>query len=335
LKKIIGTNVLQHPFAKYVQILGKGKKGSRSLDEQEAFDAMNLILEDKVHPEQLGAFLMLLRVKEESPEELAGFIRAVRLNSSIDKELVVDIDWSSYAGKKRQLPWFLLSALVLSQNGYKVFMHGATGHTPGRIYTQEVLGLFSLPSCRDWQQVAEQLEIQNFAFMSIDQLAPKMAEIINMRSIFGLRSPVHTLCRMLNPLQAQNSIDGVFHPAYAPMHQQTSALLGMKNSLTIRGDGGEAEIRPDADCEIRWIKDKQLSEQIWSRIYAKHVVKEAELSVKNLLELYRGEITHEYGQGAVISTLAAALVLLDLCSDESQAQIEASKMWHARDKKRF
>jgi len=30
-----------------------------------------------------------------------------------------------YAGKRRQLPWFILSTLLLAQNGVKIFMHGA------------------------------------------------------------------------------------------------------------------------------------------------------------------------------------------------------------------
>ena len=79
---MIDINILQtdpeHPFAQYVRILGKGKKGSRSFSENEAYDAMNMILKDEVEPVQLGAFLMLLRVKEESPEELSGFVKAVK-----------------------------------------------------------------------------------------------------------------------------------------------------------------------------------------------------------------------------------------------------------------
>jgi len=327
--------VEEHPFAQYVRILGKGKKGSRSLTLAEANDAMGMILDDQVEPAQLGAFLMLLRVKEESPEELAGFVQAVRSRNFVPDDLVVDIDWSTYAGKKRQLPWFLLTALLLAENGHKVFMHGARGHTPGRIYIQDVLSLFDLPSCENWQAVDDQLMAKNFAFMGIASLAPKVSDIIQMRAIFGLRSPVHTLCRMLNPLQAKHSVDGVFHPAYAPMHPQTSAILGTQNSLTIRGDGGEAEMRPDAHCEIRWIKNGELSEESWQRIYPKREVKDAELDVQKLPQLYRGEISHAYGEGALISTLAATPVLLDVASDFDSAQLKATQMWENRDKDRF
>jgi len=68
----------EHPFAQYVRILGKGKNGSRALTQEEALASFRMVMNDEVLPEQLGAYLMLLRVKEEEPEELAGFIRAVR-----------------------------------------------------------------------------------------------------------------------------------------------------------------------------------------------------------------------------------------------------------------
>lgn len=83
---------------------------------------------------------MLLRLKEETPEEIAGFTLGTRDTFDLPANIpAVDIDWSSYAGKRRQLPWFILSALLLAQNGSKVFMHGTGGHTPGRIYTRETL----------------------------------------------------------------------------------------------------------------------------------------------------------------------------------------------------
>ena len=58
----------EHPFAQYVRILGKGRKGSRGLTREESHDALRMILNEEVTREQLGAFLMLMRVKEETPE---------------------------------------------------------------------------------------------------------------------------------------------------------------------------------------------------------------------------------------------------------------------------
>ena len=175
----------EHPFAQYVRILGKGKKGSRSLTEEEAQDAMALILEGQVRPEQLGAFLMLLRVKEESPEELSGFVRAVKEQIAVPDELKVDLDWSTYAGKKNRLPWYFLSALALADSGVRVLMHGARGHTAGRIYVEDMLHLFGLKSSQNWLDAELELAHCNLAYVPIDMLSPVLAEIINLRPILG------------------------------------------------------------------------------------------------------------------------------------------------------
>ena len=37
----------------------------------------------------------------------------------------VDLDWSSYAGKRRHLPWFVPALLLLAQAGHRIFIHGA------------------------------------------------------------------------------------------------------------------------------------------------------------------------------------------------------------------
>ncbi|MBV0932190.1 glycosyl transferase family protein [Marinobacterium weihaiense] len=327
----------EHPFAPFVRILGKGKKGSRSLTTEEAEAAMGMILDDQVRPEQLGAFLMLIRMKEEAPEELMGFAHAVRARLAVPDGLRVDLDWSSYAGKKRRLPWFVLAALVLAQRGVRIFMHGARGHTPGRLYTEDMLSLFGLQSAHSWSEVARDLDARGLAFMSIDTLVPRLGELIALRPVLGLRSPVHTLCRLLNPLAADCCVDGVFHPPYAPMHQRTAQLLGTRNSLTIRGDGGEAEMKPDSDSELHWVKNGVLSEGDWPRLYPQRLVREDVLDPQDLLRVWRGELEHDYGEAAVISTLAGVLCLLS--TDRQQAPAtwfeEARVLWQARARDAF
>jgi anthranilate phosphoribosyltransferase len=326
----------EHAFAPYVRALGKGKLGSRSLSQDEARDAMSMILQQQVEPEQLGAFLMLLRVKEETPAELAGFVEAVRNFHSYSSTQVsgieVDLDWSSYAGKKRHLPWFLLSALTLAGQGVKVFMHGAKGHTQGRIYSEDVLQQLGLPVAHNWQQVETQLRGGNFSFMSLQHLSPPLDHIISLRATLGLRSPVHTLTRLLNPLAAKHSIDGVFHPAYGPLHQQTAMLLKHPRSLTIRGDGGEAEVRADSECELQWVDEQTSSTQIWQRQLGKRNTEEQKLDPQRLRLLWREEQQDTYGEAAVVSTLACCLVLLGKAKQQKDATVLATKWWQNRNR---
>lgn len=326
----------EHAFAPYVRALGKGKLGSRSLSQEEARDAMSMILQQQVEPEQLGAFLMLLRVKEETPAELAGFVEAVRhfhnYSASLVSGMTVDIDWSSYAGKKRHLPWFLLSALTLANHGVKVFMHGAKGHTQGRIYSEDVLRQLGLPVAHNWQQVENQLNDTHFSFMSLEHLSPPLHHIISLRAMFGLRSPVHTLTRLLNPLAAKHTVDGVFHPAYGPLHQQTAILLKHPRSLTIRGDGGEAEVRPDSECELQWVDAQTSTSQIWQRQLSKRSTEAQQLNPKRLAQLWRGPTSDTYGEAAVISTLASCLVLLGKAEEQADATQLAISWWESRNR---
>ena len=119
----------EHPFAQYVRILGKGPNLSRPLTDEEMYQAATMIMKNQVEPMQIGAFLCILRMRTEVPEEGAGFVRAVRDTLvQPDNMPKVDLDWSSYSGKKRQLPWFLLATQLLASNGICIFMQGTEFH---------------------------------------------------------------------------------------------------------------------------------------------------------------------------------------------------------------
>jgi len=325
----------EHPFAHYVRILGKGRNGSRSLSREEAETAMRLILRNEVEPIQLGAFLMLMRVKEESPEEVAGFVRAARADMAPPAGLGADLDWSSYAGKRRHLPWFLLSTLLLAENGVRVFMHGASGHTAGRIYTQDVLSTLGLRFATSWDEVAEDLEARNFAYFPLEHMCPRLHEIIQLRPLLGLRSPVHTLARLLNPLDAPYVMQGIFHPGYRPVHQEAALLLEQPHLAVIKGEGGEIEVNPDMACLVQSVHDGVLLDEEWPPLFSQRHVKQPELEVGNLAALWNGELEDEYAEGAVISTVAVTLQMMGRAETRDAALAQARQMWRQRPREKY
>jgi anthranilate phosphoribosyltransferase len=319
----------EHPFAQYVRIVGKGKRGSRSLTYDEALHAFGMILDDEVLDVQLGAFLMLLRVKEESVDELAGFVQATRDRLQLP-QIPVDLDWSSYAGKRKHYPWFLLAALLLAQHGVRVFMHGAAGHTLNRLYTEHMLPLLGHPICATGEQVAAQLDACNFAYLPLSVFAPKLGELIDLRNVMGLRSPVHTLARLINPFNATATLQSIFHPAYRSSHQQTALRLGYLNALVIKGEGGEFERNPDARTLLVGIQNGTGYEVEWPMLNEARSDIEPEFDLEHYLAVWRGEVQHEYGEQAVVGTLALALIALQKASDMDNAMQMAQTMWHAR-----
>jgi len=327
----------EHPFAQYIRILGKGKRGSRGLTEQEAYDSMLMVLNDEVEACQLGAYLMLLRVKEETPEEIAGFVRAVKSTFKLpENNPGVMLDWSSYAGKRRHLPWFLLSALLLAENGITTFMHGAEGHTSGRIYTRDVLKTLGMPIAESLHQAAEELRKTNFAYLPLEFLSSKMHTIIQMRPLLGLRSPVHTISRLLNPFSAKFEIQGIFHPTYRDTHQHAAKLLGQPHLAVLKGEGGEIERNPDQACLVKSVDEGVLHEEEWPALFdgPRHL-KDESMDPTRLIDVWRGDDNDEYGTASITGTTAIALKLLKKADTPSDAQQLAEQMWNMRNKSRF
>jgi anthranilate phosphoribosyltransferase len=325
-----------HPFAQYVRILGRGKKGSRALTFDEARCAMTMIVADQVDPLQLGAFLMLLRVKEESPEELAGFVTAVRAAMGAPADtLRVDLDWSSYAGTRQHHPWYLLAALALADSGVRVLMHGAGGHTAGRLYTENALNQLGIAGCGDWSAVAVALDSGSFAYLPIARFCPPMAHMLQLKPILGLRSVANSLARILNPASASAGMYSIFHPRYAEVHQQTLQILRQANAAVFKGEGGEIERKPDAICDVLGLRDQQPSTQRWPRLLEERQPRVETPGVQSLFDVWRGQDSDRYGEAAITGTLAIAIAQLEKLDSIEDAQHRARAVWQSRNRSRL
>ena len=316
----------EHPFAQFVRILGKGKRGARNLTREEAREAMGMLLDDKAEDSQLGAFLMLLRHKEESAEEMAGFAEAVRERLQVPR-LQIDLDWPSYAGKKRHLPWFLLAAKALANSGIKILLHGGGAHTAGRMYSEQLLEPLQIPLCRNWQDVEQAINTQHLAFIPLGDWMPQLQKMIDLRNILGLRSPIHSLTRILNPLSARCGLQSIFHPGYQAVHREASQLLG-DSAIVIKGEGGEIEINPDAISHLYGTANGQNWDEDWPALAAQRHVKPQSLDPAHLAAFWRGEVADDYGRLAVLSTMALALRGLGLTREDALQQ--AQQRWDAR-----
>jgi len=324
----------EHPFAPVVRILGKGKTGTRSLSFEEAKAAMSMIIHGEVDDVQLGAFLMLLRVKEESPAEIAGFVAAVREHIPTTHAKAV-LDWPSYAGKRAQHTWFVLSAMLLQQEGITVLMHGSAGHTANRLYTEQIFKELNLPICQDWSQLDNTLSNVGLLYLPLQHFCAPLQQIIELRNILGLRSPVHTLTRLINPLQAEYSMQSVFHPSYAAIHQSAAEILAAKNTAVFKGESGEIERKPDANTTLRLHRDGVNEEILWPRMQADRQQDVATPSSDAIRALWRGETQNQYGVSAVIGTAAIALLLCHKSSNQQEALARATQLWAERPLKRI
>lgn len=323
-----------HDFSEFIRILGRGKKGSRDLTQEEARTAMGMLLRSECEPIQTGAFLMLLRVKEETAAEVSGFVQAARDASVLpDTPIAVDIDWPSYAGKRRQHPWFLLSAITLAQSGLRIFLHTSAGHTPDRLYTPTALAQLGFPVCQDWKSVEHELATRHLACMPLQHFCPGLETAIHLKPLLGLRSVANSLVRLIDPLHATLVASSIFHPAYGPLHQQTMHTIGIANGLTFKGDGGEIEIRPDANTTLYRVVKGEPQEMVLPRVLPdKHADLDGMPCTHALLDLWHGHASDAYGEAAICQTMAVMLLGLGKAASMEAAIQQAKTLWQQRDR---
>lgn len=237
----------EHRFAPYVRTLGRGPGRSRALTRDEARDALAMVLRGEAAPEQVGAFLMLLRYRGEAADEISGLIEAARDVFQAGPPPgcpPVQLDWPSYgAGRTRGEPWFLLAALALAASGVTVLMHGSNEFSQGAA-VEAGLAALHLPVCRSRDEAAAELAARRFAYLPLAALSPALDRLLTLRSLLGLRSPINTVVRLINPFDAPCAVDGVFHPPYIEVHLGAAERLGRHRLAVVKGGGGEAERNP-------------------------------------------------------------------------------------------
>lgn len=322
---------MMHPFSRFIQLLGKGRNGMRPLTQAEAHEAMSMIACYDVEPEQIGAFLMLMRVKEETAEEVAGFTQALRESLPIRNQASQPaIDWAAYAGKKRQLPWFVLAALILSRRGYPVLMHGMS-RSDERVYVPDALDALDLAAASSLQDAETQLADSGFAYLPISKLSPLTAQLITTRDLFGLRSPLQTVARMLNPLKAPLSLMGVFHPNFAAIHQQAAVHLEQPAALICKGEGGEFERIPDRAIDLLGVGGGEPWTESWPGLMKPgQQLRQERLNLNHFRAVWEGEAEDAYGEAAVTGTLALVLRALGQAGTADAAHELAAVWWRER-----
>jgi len=189
-----------------------------------------MVLRGEADPHQVGAFLMLLRFRGEDPEEVAGLVEAAREAIGAGPPPAgcapVDLDWPSYgAGRTRDAPWFLLAALALARSGRRVLMHGSNEFSSG-MPVSEALSMLGLRPATDRADALHQLDATGFAYLPLATMSPALAGLLDLRRLLGLRSPINTVARLLDPFDACAGVDGVFHPPYIALHLAAAARLG-------------------------------------------------------------------------------------------------------------
>ncbi len=305
----------------YLGIIARGQGRARPLTQDEARQAMQIILQGDVAPEVLGAFLMVLRFRGETAPEIAGFTAALRAFAPAPAQ-DFDLDWPCYAaGRTRGAPLFLLAAKLVAQAGFRVALHGWNSHQRGAANIRDALEPLEIPVSTPTAPIT---------YMPLETLSPRAFDLLNLRQVLGLRSCINTVLRMWNPTQARASVQGVFHPSYRSLQARAAEALGQTDLTIIKGGGGEFERHPGKQIEVFGLRGgthhKTAAQPLVDETRRLH---ETSATV-DAPALWHGTAQDDFAQATVIGTAGLALWTVGATDSIAQAEQLASELWNNR-----
>jgi anthranilate phosphoribosyltransferase len=251
------------PTAKYIKEIGRGAHGSRSMARADAQVLYGAMLAGRVSDLELGAIMLAMRIKGESVDEIAGFLTAAE--ASFAPLAAPPGDYApivipSYNGARKMANLTALLALLLAREGVPVLVHGVA-FDPGRVTTAEVFGALGMTGAATTEEAARDFARGQPSFMTIDALAPKMARLLSLRRILGVRNSTHTLVKIMQPFAGPAlRLVSYTHPEYLEMlgqYFQVAAPQQRGDAFLMRGTEGETVANANKAQQIDWFHDTQ------------------------------------------------------------------------------
>ncbi|HIP06954.1 MAG TPA: anthranilate phosphoribosyltransferase, partial [Mariprofundaceae bacterium] len=209
------------------------------LSSKQAETVFNQIMQGETTPAQIGALLMGLSIRGETPELVAGAARAMRSAATkISPKALGLLDTCGTGGDGAST--FNISttvAIVLAACGVPVAKHGnrAISSKSGSADVLEALGVKLDISP---EQVANCVDEVGIGFLFAPQCHPAMKYAGPVRRELGVRSVFNLLGPLTNPAGADYQILGVFGEDKLDLVAGALAQLGTKRALIVHGRDG-------------------------------------------------------------------------------------------------
>ncbi len=209
------------------------------LNSDEAAGIMNSIMEGEATQAQIGAFLVALQMKGESPQEIAAFARIMRRHAvavrPITKGMLVDTCGTGGDGT-HTFNISTTAAFVAAGAGIPVVKHGnrSVSSTCG---SADVLSALGVNITADPQTQARNVEEVGIAFLFAPLYHPATRHVMAARQEIGCRTVFNILGPLANPAGAQAQVLGVYNRNLTVTIAEVLRLLGISRAMVVHGSG--------------------------------------------------------------------------------------------------
>ena len=233
--------------------------GQSDLSAPEMERVMGDVMQGKLTPAQIGAFLTALRMKGESVEEITAAARAMRDHSvKIDTGTHPVVDTCGTGGDGAGA--FNIStaaAFIAAGAGVRIAKHGNRS-VSSQCGSADVLIELGVNIDITPELVGKCIQKIGIGFLFAPKLHPAMKHAVGPRKELGIRTVFNMLGPLTNPANAQHQVLGVFAPKLTETFGCVLQKLGLRRALVVHGADGLDEITVTGTTQITELKDDTL-----------------------------------------------------------------------------
>jgi anthranilate phosphoribosyltransferase len=222
-------------------------------------DAMGAIMDGKVTGPEIGALLMGLRQRGETPEELAGAAEAMREHARTlptDRTPLLDTCGTGGDGAGT----FNIStaaAFVAAADGVGVAKHGNRSVSSACGSADVLLELGATIDLGP-EAGARCLEETGIVFLYAPAYHPAARHAAVPRRELGIRTLFNLIGPLCNPAPVTHQVMGIFTPRLRETAAEVLGLLGHRRAMVVHGHGGLDEIALSGPTDISEWRDGTL-----------------------------------------------------------------------------
>lgn len=216
----------------------------QNLTEEEAREAMEIIMTGQATQAQIGGYLIALRMKGETVDEIAGSARAMRDQASavaVHRSGAL-LDTAGTGGDgKHTFNISTAAAFVIAGAGRQVAKHGNRAAS-SRSGSADVLAALGVNLDLTPEQAGRCIDEIGIGFLFAPKFHPAMKHAIGPRKELGQRTIFNILGPLTNPAGATHQIIGVYDPGLTHVLAEVLGSLGSEAALVLHGFGGLDEL---------------------------------------------------------------------------------------------
>ncbi len=213
------------------KLLGGGR-----LSEDEAADAMGVIMDGEATPAQIGALLATLALRGESEDEVVGFARTMRGRAvAIRARDAIDTCGTGGDGAGT-FNISTLASLVVAACGLAVAKHGNRSSS-GRCGSADVLEALGLRIDAQPAAVQRSLDELGWAFLFAPGFHAATRHAVGPRRDLGVRTAFNLLGPLTNPAQPRAQVVGVPRVELTAFLARCLLRLGVERGWVVCGAG--------------------------------------------------------------------------------------------------